>query len=100
MLATMSTMHSKALHLAPGLTLSCHTPSMTNDLYCSYLRHLGLPKSVCNCLGDDDPFEQVQQIQEIGEVGGLLAGGSQETVASTSGESQITVIKADLNSLV
>ena len=60
---------------------------MTNDLYCSYLRHLGLPKPVRNCLGDDDPFEQMQRIQEIGEVGGLLVGGSRETVASTSGES-------------
>ena len=73
---------------------------MTNDLYCSYLRRLGLPKPVRNCLGDDDPFEQVQQIQEIGEVGGLSVGGSWETVASTSGKSQITVMKADLNSLV
>ena len=73
---------------------------MTNDLYCSYLRRLGLPKPVRNCLGDDDPFERVQRIQETGEVGGLSVGGSRETVASTSGESQITVIKADLNSLV
>ena len=73
---------------------------MTNDLYCSYLRRLGLPKPVCNCLGDNDPFEWVQQIQETGEVEGLSLGGSQETVASTSRESQVTVIKGDLNSLV
>ena len=73
---------------------------MTNDLYCSYLRRLGLPKSVCNCLRDDDPFEQVQRIQETGEVGGLSVGGSWETVASTSRESQVTVIKGNLNSLV
>ena len=73
---------------------------MTNDLYCSYLRRLGLPKPVCNCLGDDDPFERVQQIQETGEVGRLLIGESRETVASTSRESQIMAIKANLNSLV
>ena len=73
---------------------------MTNHLYCSYLHHLGLPKSVHNCLRDNDLFEQVQQIQEIGKVGGLLVGESQETVASTSRESQITVIKANFNSFV
>ena len=73
---------------------------MTDYLYCGYLCCLGLPKPVRNCLRDNDPFEQVQQIQETGEVGGLSVGGSRETVASTSGESQITVIKADLNSLV
>ena len=78
----------------------CHTPSMTNDLYCSYLHCLEFPKPVCNCLEDDDLFEQVQRIQETGEVGGLSVGGSWETVASTSRESQITVIKANLNSLV
>ena len=53
-----------------------------------------------NCLKDDDPFEQVQRIQKIGEVGGLLVGGSWETVAFISEESHVTVIKADLNSLV
>ena len=73
---------------------------MTNNLYCSYLRHLRLLKPVCNCLRDNDPFEQVQRIQETGEVEGLLVGVSRETVASTSRESQITVIKTDLNSLV
>ena len=53
-----------------------------------------------NYLGNDDPFEQVQQIQETGEVGGLLVGGSWEIVAFISEESHVTVIKADLNSLV
>ena len=73
---------------------------MTNYLYYSYLHHLRLPKSVCNCLGNNDLFERVQQIQETGGVGGLSVGGSWETVASTSRESQIMVIKADLDSLV
>ena len=84
----------------PLVAAVCHTLSMTNYLYCSYLRRLGLPKPVRNCLRDDDPFERVQRIRETEEVEGLSVRGSRETVASTSRESQVTVIKGDLNSLV
>ena len=60
---------------------------MTNQLYCSYVCCLGLSKLVCNCLKNINLFEQMQQIQEVEKVEGLVVEGSQKMVISVSEES-------------